>query len=172
MGKEKSKDHSLETDLMAALDFTVMGLGANQDGHLSQQQKTRLQYERKQALLFAIPISLVVIPIALLFLAYNVRHPAEWGYGGIGLGLLLGFTLIPFRRAIRLTRDLRANRVEAVQGYVSLDMNGSQCSVTIGNQTWQVNKNVFLAFKNGDPYCLYYLPHSRTLLSAEWLREE
>ena len=32
-----------------------------------------------------------------------------------------------------------------------------------------INKDVFLAFKNGDPYAIYYAPYSKTLLSAEWL---
>jgi hypothetical protein len=35
-----------------------------------------------------------------------------------------------------------------------------------------INKPIFLAFKNGDPYRIYYAPHSKTLLSAEWLRDE
>jgi hypothetical protein len=31
---------------------------------------------------------------------------------------------------------------------------------------------VFLSFKNGDPYRIYYAPATKLILSAEWLRDD
>jgi hypothetical protein len=72
--------------------------------------------------------------------------------------------------------DLRAPEIGGLQGRVNLDMsvNGksSTLRLTIQDTKFDVKKDVFLAFKNSDPYAIYYAPHSKTILSAEWLRQE
>ncbi len=63
----------------------------------------------------------------------------------------------------------------SVQGHVDLDIRGGRNSVVyrliISGEYFQVDKAVFLAFKNDEPYAVYFAPHSHKLLSAEWLRE-
>ncbi|MBK8029121.1 MAG: hypothetical protein IPK17_06325 [Chloroflexi bacterium] len=44
--------------------------------------------------------------------------------------------------------------------------------VWLDGRKFKVQHDGFLAFKNGDPYRLYYTPHSHTILSAEWLRDD
>lgn len=95
-------------------------------------------------------------------------------------------------RSMGLVRDLRERRAESVEGRVQLDLhrsyNGSmhhvggnhyrmsggrdQYYVYIGGMRFEVSKAGFLAFKNDDPYIVYYAPHSKMLLSAEWLRDD
>ncbi|GAB4308759.1 MAG: hypothetical protein Kow00117_02030 [Phototrophicales bacterium] len=41
--------------------------------------------------------------------------------------------------------------------------------VQIADQKFKVSQRVMLAFKNGDPYSIYYV--DREILSAEWLNE-
>src|SRR5262249_36406955 len=79
------------------------------------------------------------------------------------------------KRLNNLRRDLLSGKAGAVEGRIALDVaarkEGAYYRVAVANQTFGVRKNVFLAFKNGDPYRIYYAPHSKTLLSAEWLRD-
>lgn len=44
--------------------------------------------------------------------------------------------------------------------------------LTIADQEFKIKKSLFLALKNGDPYSVYYAPHSREILSLEWLRDD
>jgi hypothetical protein len=68
--------------------------------------------------------------------------------------------------------------VESIEGIVELDIrqsfrtNQQQFVVTIGSMEFKVGTDVFLAFKNREPYRIYYAPGSNTILSAEWLRNE
>jgi hypothetical protein len=106
------------------------------------------------------------------------------------LGLIVGGGLVIWR-SLGIVRDLRARRAESVEGRVQLDMHHtynrsmhqvggnhyrmtggrSHYYVYIGGMRFEVSKAGFLAFKNDDPYIVYYAPHSRMLLSAEWLRD-
>ena len=45
-------------------------------------------------------------------------------------------------------------------------------SSALAASTFVVSKQVFLAFKNGDPYRVYYAPNSKRIVAAEWLRGE
>lgn len=97
-------------------------------------------------------------------------------------------------RNFGILRDIRERRAESVEGRVQLDlhhsynrsmhrMSGTQFNfntnrgsshyyVYIGGMRFEVSKAGFLAFKNDDPYIIHYAPHSKLLLSAEWLRED
>jgi hypothetical protein len=72
--------------------------------------------------------------------------------------------------------DLRVGEAQSLEGRIQLDTvsvsSAQQFTVTVEGHKFVVNKPVFLAFKNGDPYVIYYLPRSNTMLSAEWLRED
>lgn len=63
----------------------------------------------------------------------------------------------------------------SVKGRVSLNIyegkNGGY-SVAIDDIAFHVSSSVFLAFKNNDPYRIYYAPSSKVILSAEALRDE
>ncbi|HEX2908356.1 MAG TPA: hypothetical protein VHO69_15900 [Phototrophicaceae bacterium] len=170
--KPKAKNEASEEQLEAVIGFTPADLEANRDGQLSDGQKIRFRGQRNLILAFAI---LVMVCIPFVALTGFVKR-TDWGLGAIGLILFLVLSTfgtlaaLALVRIIRLMHDLQDNRAEAVQGPIKLEMHQGY-HIVIGDQMWHVHQDVFLAFKNGEPYCLYYAPHSRTLLSAEWLRE-
>ena len=76
------------------------------------------------------------------------------------------------RRATR--RDLHKGLVSAACGSVKLTIAPSRASpnthkLTIEGVTFQVSSGVLLAFHNSEPYCIYYAPHLKKILSAEEL---
>jgi hypothetical protein len=102
----------------------------------------------------------------------------------IGLPLL-GLTALAvrdtFRQANPLFNDLKDGLVKQAEGRVRLDVipplqtgrtfKPPPLYIAIEDQGWRINRDTFLAFKNGDPYVIYYAPYSRTILSVEWLRD-
>jgi hypothetical protein len=69
--------------------------------------------------------------------------------------------------------------VDAVEGLVNLRIKHhylrpprSQYVIELEKLRFDTAHRIFLAFKNGDPYRIYYAPGSNTILSAEWLRND
>lgn len=178
--KVKAKSRSLENDLMAALNFTADDLDANRDGQLSEEQRARL-YGKRIYWLLAIAgvvafVFLINLPgVFIVFSSGDYPPPADML---IFIGFILGcigiLVLLYTRSDLRaITADLQEKTVESVQGLIALETFGQdKMKVHIHDRAFTVNNKAGLAFKNGDPYCLYYAPHSKTLLSAEWLRED
>jgi hypothetical protein len=93
--------------------------------------------------------------------------------GALGLGACY----IRYRRKVRpLSADLRENKVASVEGRAELSLErkggGINYTLAVGALRFPIGKNAFLSFKNRDPYCVYYAPHSRRILSVEWLRND
>ena len=80
----------------------------------------------------------------------------------------------------RVNADLRKGDVFIAEGLISLYIQKIQNGqlvfyiyhADIQQQRFKLEKIVYDAFVNGDPYAIYYAPYSKTLLSAEWLRDE
>jgi hypothetical protein len=63
----------------------------------------------------------------------------------------------------------------SIEGGIQLDVvnhgkGGIGYKICCQDRCFDVSKDVFLAFKNQEPYLIYYVPYSNTILSAEWLR--
>jgi hypothetical protein len=148
-------------------------LAANQNGVLSDYQREKFRVGRRTNLLAIIPFALVAIAV------FALRQIWVSPVNNICLLipiLLSGiFALVAIVNVYNYHRDFTQNRAEVVQGRMNLDVWDKSRYITyaikIQDQRWIVEKDVFLAFKNGDPYAIYYAPHSKTILSAEWLRE-
>lgn len=71
---------------------------------------------------------------------------------------------------------MRTNQVALAEGRVDLSLNALQNTaeyfLRVENMRFTIKQNAFLTFKNGDPYRIYYAPHSKKILSVEWLRED
>ncbi len=176
--KAKSKTLSLENDLMSVLKFTQDDLDSNRNGLLSEKQQQKFA-EDYNALTISTVIAGLVGGVLLPLMIYLIDHNSPAGDGSI----LVVFVILVLAGAVyawwkkgAVGADLNGKQVEAIQGRIKLSVTGgskgSNFKITLGDQSWTVENNIFLAFKNGDPYCLYYAPHSKTLLSAEWLRED
>ncbi len=82
-------------------------------------------------------------------------------------------------KLFRLWRDAKDDHVLSAEGRIDLSMHGKagagssvECTLKVGSVKFRVKEDAFLAFKNGDPYAIYYTRRSKKLLSAEWLRGE
>ncbi|HEX2908350.1 MAG TPA: hypothetical protein VHO69_15870 [Phototrophicaceae bacterium] len=175
--KHKAKGFALETDLMAALNFTDEDLEANRDGRLSQRQRQRfakMQANITTEIYLAGFVGLIGIPILVYW--YHL-HSVSW-LEAVPPALISSFVCLMlvlswWERRIMLAADLREESVETLQGLVKLEHLGkSGGHFNLQNQNFPLSSKALLAFKNGDPYCIYYAPNTRTLLSAEWLRED
>lgn len=167
----KLKKH--EEVLMAALEYTEDDLAANQSGALSAGQVVALQQRRtRQARNLVVMCALVIALASFVALA--------WPLAALPMLLLtllfIGIATLNGGRAIRrMTRDLGAG-VADVEGRIELDArsaeNGGEYYVQLDACKFKVRREAFFAFKNRDPYRIYYAPHSQLILSVEWLRDD
>jgi hypothetical protein len=125
-----------------------------------------------------VTVAAVISALPLAFLCVILSGPGvNMKIGNVILAfVLVGIILAFARHRWRwFNDDLRKGEIANIEGRVRLDIadNGrsSSYSVAIEKTIFRINKQVFLAFKNGDPYRIYYAPHSMKMLSAEWLRD-
>jgi hypothetical protein len=173
--KYKLKNDETDADiaLAIALDFTPEDLEANRDGHLSSSQRADFALIERRWMVSAVIATLIIV---WSILNVGGRIDVAIGQGGIPWFIAAGAMAFSWYKWKLYFDDLRTPEIGGLQGRVDLDMtvNGksSTLNLTIQATQFDVKKDVFLAFKNGDPYAIYYAPHSKTILSAEWLRDE
>ncbi len=167
--------HKPQQMLMHNLNFTEDELALNRNGRLSQVQVGYLQvlcqqeYNRLSGpLVFCLLISLFGCILFILFVTsvYSTTFAA----------IIASAVMLVAREVVHRARVIRAFRQDMAQwcitcssGIVRLSLRRDQFIVSLDDYSWPVRKHVFLAFKNGDPYILYFTPRTRTLLAAEWL---
>jgi hypothetical protein len=158
--------------LASALKFTPEDLEANRNGRMSEAQ--RKPYAVPQVSRIAI---YVILGHALLLvgifgaIAIVVNEPALWGI----LLLVAGLALLPFfvsrneflRRPV-VQDDVNRGKVARVCGVVELPMENNRYHLHIeGKQFRNLTLKVWGAFRPNQAYCIYYLPQSSIILSAE-----
>jgi hypothetical protein len=170
--KPKNEHDASQEALMIAIGFNEEDLEANQDNILSPNQKFYLARQRLPMSCVQVSITVILCLLVSVFLISDLTS-GKMGIGFILTALLLLAVAPTLWRWYTTMNDIKMNQVIAIQGRAILDLdNRNQYFLQIGDLVFKVNKDVFLAFKNGDPYALYYAPHSRTILSVEWLRPE
>lgn len=170
---EKPK-HKPEQMLMAAIGFTEDDLESNRQGVITAGQKARFNREYRKRAFSQLPCLALFACFTAMFLSAGLVS-GQLGLGVVLLLLIIGFIVYQLRRREQGVTDMRGGDVQNIEGRVQLDAtnmgNTQRFIVSVLDQTFNVKKEIFLAFKNGDPYIIYYVPHSKTILSAEWLRE-
>lgn len=157
--------------LMKAMNCTDEDLSANRDGYMTLRQKNRLKRRRTSLILYIFG-GLAIGSLQLTIFGYLFSDV-------IIIVLLIGtftilYTVLGFLERRRFSLDLHKGAVEVIEGRITLDVvtgRGAYYAVSIGKIKFRINRRVFLAFKNGDPYCLYFAPHAKVLLSADWLQQ-
>jgi hypothetical protein len=171
--KLKNDEEIAGLELQSALNFSFEDLEANHDGRLSDAQRANLATAESRWLGTAILSTLAII---WSILNAGGRIDVAVGQGNIAWLIVAAIAAFSWYKWKQYFDDLPRPEIGALQGRVNLDMsvNGknSTLSLTIQDTQFDVKKDVFLAFKNGDPYAIYYAPHTKTILSAEWLRPE
>src|SRR5689334_8069457 len=160
--KPQTPEELLEAEFMRAVGFTPDDLAANREGVLSDYQKQQLIRQRANTLYFGVPVTVILLFMARLFLVTDLP------------GILFGLIPILFIAAMmvswyRLNRDIQLNRVIGIQGNIRVDTMGRNFVLRVGDLSLKIDRAAFNAFKNDHPYMIYYVPHSKRLLSAEWL---
>jgi hypothetical protein len=176
----------VQSDALArALHFDAADLDANRQGYMSKRQRTRLRRWGCLNVAFLTIAAVFVTMGALIFIVFLVPrvNPSLFNFwilvplGWVVAGLLyLWYAIRTWRR---VNADLYKGAVAIGEGRVFLDIamiqirtqfwSSSPYHVKVADAKFRVNRRILLAFKNDEPYCVYYAHHTRQILSAEWL---
>lgn len=168
--------------LSDTFDFTDQDLAANQQGVISPRQVELLQRKRRHSGLITLFSAVVLIIMGGIGLMFVLLLPP---FGVILMLFLIYAGYQVWKRWSALERDLREGLVAQVEGLINLDIRQSTRTtgtssrqryetviryfVRVGNIKLRVDRPMFFAFKNGDPYRIYYLPRYKHIVSVEWL---
>ena len=164
---------------MLALRFTEEDLEANRDGYLTKEQRSKLNRDRRSWKIFLV-LALAAAPFGTIMAIVDgirIHDTFSSRVGIIGLLWIVVFGAIVYLwfKKKALDRDLLKGDVVVVEGTVQtgrrfLRQRGSPpYFLNVEGISWNVDTYIVFGFANGDPYAIYYAPHSKTMLSAEWL---
>jgi hypothetical protein len=175
VSKTSEKPKKYEERLMATFAFDEDDLEANQAGYFSAQQRDRFQAKHIKGVWTAAFFSLLVAGVlGGILVGIPTPSPIQiiLTVGILMFGGLLSFFALQIRR---LRADLQEDRVLTAEGRIDLSLktgqNKADYFLRVAGMRFPIKKRAFLAFKNGDPYRIYYAPHSKRILSVEWLRD-
>jgi hypothetical protein len=182
--KEKTEnDHETsQVALMLALNFTEEDLTANREGYLTKKQRSELnKYRLLWITCFALTFAALSCGVWWAILD-GVRR-SDSVASRIGIVSLLwiiasGVAIFTWYKKRKFDHDLRQGEVQVAKGNVQVGVRLIRPKGTplhylnIEGVSWAIDDPLFSSFKNGDPYAIYYAPHSKTILSAEWLRDQ
>lgn len=164
--------------LMQVFDFSPEDLQANIDGYLTERQHRKLKAQYSP---FSLSLFLVVLGAGGLVCA------AEYFtilYGLFCVMVLVFIFGMGFVNWLELKRDLEQNEVGITCGNIAKSMMGysngmdwaAQRSpraaqfIMINHNRFYVNRIQYEAMLDGDPYCFYYTPSTRYILSVTPMR--
>jgi len=160
-------------ELMSRLRFTDDDLEANHAGALSEGQETRMQSAQMRLLLIGASTFMGAVLLATIFLFVGQRnHSLVLSMIGVLLTLVNALWVgTVARQWLRLSADLRAHRVEVLEGVLERILRptryGQNYLVRIAGQDFSVDKDTFKIFQHESHYRFYRAPHTHTLLSVE-----
>jgi hypothetical protein len=181
-----------EERLAMALNFNLDDLTANRLGAITGRQANRMRIRMLSRVRdIAIAVVIAVVAIALLI---ALRGSLAESAANIPLILiavvligLLAFVVQRGLSAYQLYKDTQSRRSATSQGFLGLDGTAADPTAVqqrrlplpsrgfhavIDGKRFEISETAFLAMKKGEPYVLYYAPLSKSLLSAERLRNE
>lgn len=162
--------------LQRSLKFTVDDLRANREGRMSEgQNKKNKQPEVNKLALIVIAGHAVLVVGLLGSIALITGKMAMWIVVGIVLALgLLPFLLMNNEGNINptLRGDIKKGIVKKACGIVFINVKTGRndkrsYELYVDGVTLKLNSAQAGAFIHEQDYCVYYLPLSKTLLSAE-----
>lgn len=177
---KRKVDHQAE--LMAVLPFDEEDLAANQDGYMSKHQRRMLRVNcliwQGVTLLIVGILGMAIFNVLKKRAIYDTYQGTDNTYSIIALlcfAAIVGFILV-WLQWRRYNADLQKGIVFLAESRIFLNVietrNFPRYTISLDGAKFYINKSLFLAFKNNDPYRIYYAPSSKVILSAEALREE
>jgi len=161
--------------LMRTLNFNTEDLRANREGRMSEAQRERLTPPKTNPMIaVAVFGHLAVVGGMLALLAIFTQSMALWAVFGLAVVMMMA----PFgflRSEGKLNRpvmrdDMAKGRVEKACGIVILtEKKGRKTTfdLLVSGISLEISPAEAAAFQHEAMYCVYYLPGSKTLLSAE-----
>lgn len=175
--------------LRDSLRFGETDLEANRRGEITKSQIRRLRGIRRISLLEMI----VYVGLLLMLAWFFVGVPHEANIVGIVVFLVMGLSVVwalalvirEITYFVNLSRDLQAPQINTITGAGKLVidlLHGRPVHMTylvIGDHWFNVRRhnhyfrlNPSVAFSEGTCYTVFYVPNSRTLVSAEISRDD
>lgn len=157
--------------LATALKFEAQDLEDNRKGRMSAAQRARTQPPPVASVAQVVILAHFVL-LAGLFgaIAIFANRPVMWGV----FVLVMGMAALPFilsrnefvARPV-LQSDLAKGKVARACGTALFHIENGKTALLIEGERFEVSTKVSVAFRQGRAYCVYYLPQSHTILSAE-----
>ncbi len=159
--------------LNASFNTSPDDLCFNAEGKLSPNQANLLRQTIRKRLSFWLRYAVIFAVMAITLFSFLTESASDWYVyllAWLPLNFISGIGLAWELRKIVL--DVRQNIVNSVDGrlirHLSQDK-GQQHHFMINGMEFPVNQAQYDLLQHGDPYTVYFTPHSRTLLAIEWL---
>jgi hypothetical protein len=143
---------------------------------MSKAQRKKLRAKgRQHAILWGFGFAwFLIIAVDQIFFARRA-YDSETIHTLVNIGLLIAWLILGFGTARLLYQpyqaDLYKAKVDHLTGRVHLKVEQKGRAVAyrlmIRRTTFELSKEVFLSFSGREDYVIYYVPNSRTILSAE-----
>ena len=167
---------SADAELMTAIGFTLQDLDANRHRLLSPHQQQLLKNAQASWHSFSMLIKIAgtISVIVAILEGIRIDDTIASRIGIVVLICVVAAALLIYCRyaSMRYKNDLAEGIAASVEGEVKLTQDLSRTTliaykIQIDQMQFTVSGSIWSAFENGQEYRLYFLPHSRTLLSAE-----
>lgn len=183
------KNIKYEQTLADLLQFDESDLDQNAQGQMSDRQRGNLRRQQRRVALNQLTGVVIGIGLSALFTAIlSSQLPDSDAMVAllalilVPIAIVLWFSYRLLRVTLQTSRDIRNQQIDAIEGRIALDLKVDsntnagastvRYTVTIEDQRFEIEKPLFLALKNGDPYLIYYAPNTRQILAIEWLRDD
>lgn len=178
---------SVDPRLGRALHFDAHDLFCNREGYISKAQQERLhnsqwfvQMDWPATLVLGVLAVMVVgaclVGMMLLASPVNLNKipPMLVMVAGIIVIPLIITLIINWYQYTQLQADLDKGDVSTLDGPIRLDIYSGRrqadtprCTLTVNWQRFKIDKPTLLAFRDGEPYRIYFTPTTKRILSTE-----
>ncbi|MEQ8675640.1 MAG: hypothetical protein RLP44_00630 [Aggregatilineales bacterium] len=181
MSSVKKKKFPTIADVM---NLSEADFAANEAGKLSDLQTRRLQNRR---LMWGLATAGALLMLLLGIVSLVVLLGIGAGSDG-GIFVVFGFvgflwTALLWQMPLKwwhANQELQAGDVQQSEGRIRQNMSKvpigmvqpTKYYIEQGENKFEVSKDVFFTFKNGDPYTLYYTPKTKFLVGAQHIRTD
>lgn len=163
--------------LMEGLEFSEEELTANRDGYLTKRQRILLDQERGlwRRLNRLIWVLTPIIIAVIILDGYRIADTPSSRIGFVCFALILAGVSLTYTylRGKSFDQDLWKGSVEGIEGLARLESyrarDGMKYFVSFEKQRFKISRSAFEAFVSQQKYRIYYVPHSRKIVSAEWV---
>ena len=176
-------------ELADILDFTGADLAANREGFITERQVKGLRIKHLGMsislfieFLFAMGLAAFLLITLFIWLNSPFRNLADL----LGFLVFLAVTgslvaivsyhllILRRRRWLAYGQDLKAGIVKCVKGQLiktARKNRNSWWTIRISGEELPINQKIFPYFEHGTSYHIYFTPHTRIILSVEFVQD-